>query len=455
MASTRLRDPDFLCGASPTLSFKDVLHGASSSSVSFPNLRISSHRGLPALLISEEEISSLAAPFEFALVGKFPGKRPSIDGIRKFFFNLKLIGDVSVTVLNPRNVLIKLFNDFDYCRIFSHHSYFVNNCYMKVVKWSSNLDVEVDSLIVPIWISFPYLRPHLFSPRILSGLGSLFGRTLKSDTAMASGSHPSVARILVELDVTKNFFDKIWVGSPNSGYVQSVIFDDIPFFCTHYSSLGHLKEECRILHPHLNNVSNSIPTPSAPSALPAVTLVDAGPVAGPVLPVAEVLDVVNAQVVDDVAINSDHAMNANLDVGCVVCPLALVSEGLFVENVADVGNFCDGSSHFSPKEPSPVPLRGMMSAPVGVQDPIDPPNALCEDHGAWGVDVSIANKPVCPILTPVVNAVDVLAPPLDTSPTGFDINCNDNLVESGVVSTGGDFQQNTMITWPLSEGDDP
>ncbi|KAL0911340.1 hypothetical protein M5K25_019474 [Dendrobium thyrsiflorum] len=154
------------------------------------------------------------------------------------------------------------------------------------------------------------------------------------------------------------------------------------------------------------------------------------------------------RVADDVAINSDHAINANLDVGCVVCPLALVSEGLLVENVAAVGNFCDGSSHFSPKEPSPVPLQRMMSAPVGVQDHIDPvlshtvvaqPNALCEDHGAQGVAVSIANKPDCPILTPVVNVVDVLAPPLDTSPAGSDVNCNDNLVEGGVVSTGGDF----------------
>ncbi|KAL0918420.1 hypothetical protein M5K25_010427 [Dendrobium thyrsiflorum] len=269
--ASRLRDPGFLRGASSTISFKDALSGvAASSPSSFPDLKLSSHRGLPALIISDEELSALAAPFDFALVGKFPGNRPSIDAIRKFFFNLKLNGEVSVTVLNPRNVLIKLVNDFDYCRIFAHRSYFVNNCYMKVVKWSPNLDVEVDSPIVPIWISFPHLRPHLFSACILSGLGSLFGRTLKSDTATAFGSRPSVARILVELDVTKKFPDKIWVGSPNSGYVQSVVFDDIPHFCTHCSSLGHLIENCKILHPNIN----SIPPP-VPSALPGVDLVDA------------------------------------------------------------------------------------------------------------------------------------------------------------------------------------
>ncbi|PKU61924.1 hypothetical protein MA16_Dca017257 [Dendrobium catenatum] len=230
MATIRLRDPGFLKGAAAPLSFRDALSGISTT---FPDLCVSTHRGLPALLISEEEIRSLAAPFDFALVGRFPGRRPPVDAIQNFCFNLKLIGEFSVTVLNHRNVLIKLVNDFDYCRMFSHRSYFVKNCLMKVVKWSPNLDIEVESPIVPIWVSFPFLRPHLFSPRILSGLGSLFGKPLKSDMATASGSRPSMARIMVELDVTKNYPDKIWVGSVETGYVQSVVFEDIPLFCMH------------------------------------------------------------------------------------------------------------------------------------------------------------------------------------------------------------------------------
>ncbi|KAH0454618.1 hypothetical protein IEQ34_016542 [Dendrobium chrysotoxum] len=85
------------------------MSGASHSSVSFLDLKISSHRGVPSLWISEEEILTLAAPFKFALVSKFPGRRPSLDVSKKFFFNLKLIGDFSVTVLNPKHVLIILF----------------------------------------------------------------------------------------------------------------------------------------------------------------------------------------------------------------------------------------------------------------------------------------------------------------------------------------------------------
>ncbi|PKU65704.1 Bidirectional sugar transporter SWEET6b [Dendrobium catenatum] len=57
-------------------SFKDVLSG--SVSAVFPDCRVSTIRGMPALWFSEDEFFHLAKPFEFALVGKFLLKRPFI-----------------------------------------------------------------------------------------------------------------------------------------------------------------------------------------------------------------------------------------------------------------------------------------------------------------------------------------------------------------------------------------
>ncbi|KAI0496696.1 hypothetical protein KFK09_023020 [Dendrobium nobile] len=103
-----------------------------------------------------------------------------------------------------------------------------------------------------MWVSFPNLRPHLFSPRILQGLGSIFGRPLKINHATSFGFLPSVARVLVELDVSKKFPDKICVGPKNLGYVQLVTLEDLPLYYLHCKSLGHSKLECGILHPHLS-----------------------------------------------------------------------------------------------------------------------------------------------------------------------------------------------------------
>ncbi|KAI0520304.1 hypothetical protein KFK09_007776 [Dendrobium nobile] len=117
---------DFLRVSSPSRSFLQALSGSSSSN-GFPKLKVSSFRGMPSLWISDEEILDLAVPFQFALVGFFPSKLPSLDSIRNFFFNLKLNGDVSISLLDSSHILIKLENDLDYCHIFCHRSYLVFN----------------------------------------------------------------------------------------------------------------------------------------------------------------------------------------------------------------------------------------------------------------------------------------------------------------------------------------
>ncbi|KAI0523136.1 hypothetical protein KFK09_005526 [Dendrobium nobile] len=270
MANKRL-DPGFLEGKHSNF-FKDVLSGVADSN-DFPNFRVSTIRGMPALWFSEEEFLHLAKPFEFALVGKFPLKQPDLDSIRKFFFNLKLSWEFSVTVLDPANVLIKLSNDLDYGRIFAHRSYFVFGCFMKIIKWSPHLDLSDESPVVPVWVSFPGLRPHLFSPRILLGLGSIFGRPIQTDNATAVGSRPSIARILVELDISKSYPDSVWLGPERFGYVQKVLFEGMPNFCMHCKSVGHKISECSKLFPQSRPAVNLSPSLADPVPNPPVSAV--------------------------------------------------------------------------------------------------------------------------------------------------------------------------------------
>ncbi|KAL0903986.1 hypothetical protein M5K25_026053 [Dendrobium thyrsiflorum] len=88
-----------------------------SSSSEFSDLKVS-HRGLSSLWIFDAEIRALDQPFDYVFVGKFSNRRPPLDSIRMFIFNLKLIGDCFVTVLDAKHILIKLVNIIDYSRIF-------------------------------------------------------------------------------------------------------------------------------------------------------------------------------------------------------------------------------------------------------------------------------------------------------------------------------------------------
>ncbi|XP_020690945.1 uncharacterized protein LOC110105688, partial [Dendrobium catenatum] len=234
-----------------TRSFKDVVSGGSSSSLPKVKFVHSTFKGCPALLFEDVVVNQLAAPFSFTLVGKFMLRRPNLDVIRKFFFSLKLSGSFTVGLLDPKHVVVQLSNDLDYSRIFSRRSYYIQGCQMRLLKWSMDFDVREESPIAPVWLAFPNLRLHFFNSHILFGLASVFGRPLQTDQATASLSRPSVARILVELDVTKKHPKEIWLGSENNGYFQKVEIENLPIFCSHCRMHGHGINECFRLHPNL------------------------------------------------------------------------------------------------------------------------------------------------------------------------------------------------------------
>ncbi|KAI0504440.1 hypothetical protein KFK09_015392 [Dendrobium nobile] len=379
MEGKRLLDPGFLSGSSASRSFRDALTGSSTSNSTFPDLKVSSFRGLPSLWISDEEVLALASSFEFALVGKFPTHRPSLEAIRKFFFNLKLNGVFSVTVLNSKHILIKLENDMDYCRVFAHRSYFVNNCFMKIFKWTHTFDIDVESPSIPIWVSFPNLRPHLFAPRILFGLGSMFGKPLKIDHATSSGRRPSIARVLVELDVTKVYPDKIWLGSESLGYIQSVIMDPFPSYCSHCKSLGHSKLECPSFQPRVVVASVAEVTPvsldsNLPSTVPPVVPVMLGSDSANVAVNNAIVSLEGIGCATHSPLCSDHVVRP-VSVSPVLAGLGNVEMAVVTE-VAGNANGFESVAILSPDAQPFTPTDLNLSSKRGCHSVEDPPREV-------------------------------------------------------------------------------
>ncbi|KAI0531186.1 hypothetical protein KFK09_000739 [Dendrobium nobile] len=122
---------------------------------------------------------------------------------------------------------------------------------MHVLKWTPFFDIKEESPIVPIWISFPNLRLHFFNSKVLHALGSIFGRPLQTDQATASKTRPCVARVLVEVDISKKHPKEVWVGSKAYGYMQKAEFEKVPEFCNHCKMHGHAIAECFKLNPDL------------------------------------------------------------------------------------------------------------------------------------------------------------------------------------------------------------
>ncbi|KAG8386791.1 hypothetical protein BUALT_Bualt03G0185600 [Buddleja alternifolia] len=69
---------------------------------------------------------------------------------------------------------------------------------MRVLKWTSEFNLNEESPIMPIWIKVFGLRPHWFHHNFLYHIASLIGKSLKLDKATTGITNPMVALKLDE-----------------------------------------------------------------------------------------------------------------------------------------------------------------------------------------------------------------------------------------------------------------
>ncbi|KAH9715523.1 hypothetical protein KPL71_021088 [Citrus sinensis] len=181
----------------------------------------------------------MAIPFKLTLVGKFSYNRPSVELICKFFNTLRLKGTFKVSLLDNRHVLIQLDVEENYSCLWVRQTWYINGSAMRIFKWTTDFRCSEESPIVLVWISFPYLPVHfMHCKEALFSIASTIAR-------------PSVARVLVEYDVTQPPLQRIRIGVGDSGFWQSVIFEKIPMYCASCKHLGHSIEMCYVANPGL------------------------------------------------------------------------------------------------------------------------------------------------------------------------------------------------------------
>ncbi|EOY01215.1 Uncharacterized protein TCM_011161 [Theobroma cacao] len=125
---------------------------------------------------------------------------------------------------------------------------------MRVFKWSPDFEAEKESMIAPIWISFPNLKAHLYEKSALLLIAKTVKKSLFIDEATANGSRPSVARGCMEYDCRKAPVDQVWIVVKDrvtraviGGYAERVEFSKMPKYCDHCCHVGHSVSNCLVL----------------------------------------------------------------------------------------------------------------------------------------------------------------------------------------------------------------
>ncbi|KAG6536581.1 hypothetical protein ZIOFF_001639 [Zingiber officinale] len=198
----------------------------------------------PGIFYTEEEVSSLAKPFEFSLIGKFSGSHPPYAVVLQAFRNLGLLSFFNIRFLRSGYVFMHLKSSEDMARVWIRGVWYIGGVPLRIFKWTPYFSYTAESTVVPVWIHFPDLPIHMFSKATLFSATGIIGKPIKIDEATTDCSRLSVARVCVEIDLLKPKIEDFWIGIGEEKRLQRVEFEKHPSYYVQCLHLGHSVEEC-------------------------------------------------------------------------------------------------------------------------------------------------------------------------------------------------------------------
>ena len=127
---------------------------------------------------------------------------------------------------------------------------------MRVFKWSTTFHSSEESPIVSVWVLLPFLPVHYIRCKeTLYSIAATIGKPLRIDHATASVSRPTVARVLIEYDISKPLLKRLWIREKNTSFWQYITFENVSRYCATCKHVGHSDDTCYISKPELRNAA--------------------------------------------------------------------------------------------------------------------------------------------------------------------------------------------------------
>ncbi|KAH0639256.1 hypothetical protein KY285_035842 [Solanum tuberosum] len=162
-------------------------------------------QGLPTVLFEETDYSIKLAEFcKHTLVGKFTNTVPKMELIRtNFTLQTQLTGGMKISHYSSRHMYIDLDNEFDYVTVWTKQKMSIKGQIMRIQAWTPEFTPEEETTIVPIWVALPELLWHCYNKVLLSTLLESIGKVLYLDSPTSQRTRGSMARVRVQIDLTK------------------------------------------------------------------------------------------------------------------------------------------------------------------------------------------------------------------------------------------------------------
>ena len=127
---------------------------------------------------------------------------------------------------------------------------------MRDFKWSTTFHSSEESPIVPAWVSLPFLPIHyIICKEALYSIAATIGKPLRIDHATASVNRPTVARVLIEYDISRPLLKRLWIGEKDTSFWQYITFEKVSRYYATCKHVGHSDDTCYINKPELRNAA--------------------------------------------------------------------------------------------------------------------------------------------------------------------------------------------------------
>ncbi|XP_058757392.1 uncharacterized protein LOC131630645 [Vicia villosa] len=193
----------------------------------------------------EIEVSDIESELNFwasALILYVIGGDLSMNALKNFMIKSWNFVPLPDMYFNEEGYFILRFNSFsDRDDVMMKGPYTIRNMPVLLREWNPDFKLKEDFLrTLPLWIKLPQLPIYLWGETSLNKIGSALGIPLVTDECTANKLRVSYARILVEMDITKELPEEITIRDKDGNKMQqSIEYEWKPSYCNRCHKPGH------------------------------------------------------------------------------------------------------------------------------------------------------------------------------------------------------------------------
>nr|XP_009591529.1 uncharacterized protein LOC104088537 [Nicotiana tomentosiformis] len=196
--------------------------------------------------LCKEEIKKETQKWKQALILYVVGGSPTIGVMERYIASVwNFVAKPKVYFHNDGYFVVRFNSIEDRDEVMYSGPHMLNNKPIIVKMWSANFDFNKEVLqTILVWVKYPNLLLNCWENRSLSRISSGLRIPLYVDACTTQVDRISYARVLVEMDVTKELPRSIKVTDPNGReFIQEIAYDWVPEFYTKCMQVGH---KCRV-----------------------------------------------------------------------------------------------------------------------------------------------------------------------------------------------------------------